>query len=102
MARRKPRASPADIIPMDSPLALTDLVKFQPDDCEHLRDPEHRPVDHPRLYRLDAQDTGAIFEEIRAGDILLHHPYQDFDTYIVAIAASPDLPVRFGSAMPWA
>jgi polyphosphate kinase len=53
------RAGPADIIPMNSPLALTDLVKFQPEDCEHLRDPEHRPVDHPRLHRLDAQDTGA-------------------------------------------
>jgi len=29
--------SPADIISMDSLLALTDLVKFQPEDCEHLR-----------------------------------------------------------------
>ena len=81
-------ASPADIIPMDNPLALTDLVKFQPVDCEHLRDPEHRPVDHPRLHRLDAQDTGAIFEEIRAGDILLHHPYQDFDTSVLRFVES--------------
>src|SRR5271165_1446349 len=80
--------SPADIIPMDSPLALTDLVKFQPEDCEHLRDPEHRPVDHPRLHRLEAQDTGAIFEEIRTGDILLHHPYQDFDTSVLRFLES--------------
>ena len=81
-------ASPADIIPMDSPLALTDLVKFQPEECEHLRDPEHHPVDHPRLHRLEAQDTGAIFEEIRAGDILLHHPYQDFDTSVLRFVES--------------
>ena len=81
-------ASPADIIPMDSPLALTDLVKFQPGDCEHLRDPEHRPVDHPRLHRLEAQDTGAIFKEIRAGDILLHHPYHDFDTSVLRFVES--------------
>jgi polyphosphate kinase len=74
--------SAADIIAMDGPLALTDLVKFQPDGCERLRDPEHHPVDHPRLHRLDAHDTGAIFEEIRRGDILLHHPYQDFDTSV--------------------
>jgi polyphosphate kinase len=80
--------SPADIIPMDSPLALSDLVKFQPENCEHLRDPEHRPVDHPRLHRLQAQDTGAIFEEIRAGDILLHHPYQDFDTSVLRFLES--------------
>ena len=25
-----------------------------------------------------AQDTGAIFGEIRAADIVLHHPYLDF------------------------
>ena len=51
---------------MDSPLALIcNLVKFQPEDREHLRDPEHRPVDHPRLHWLAAQDAGAIFEEIR-------------------------------------
>jgi polyphosphate kinase len=81
-------ASPADIIPMDSSLALTDLVKFQPEDCEHLRDPEHHPVDHPRLHRLDGQDTGAIFQEIRAGDILFHHPYQDFDTSVLRFLES--------------
>jgi polyphosphate kinase len=80
--------SPTDIIPTDSPLALTDLVKFQPEDCEHLRDPEHRPVDHPRLHRLKVQDTGAIFEEIRKGDILLHHPYQDFDTSVLRFIES--------------
>ena len=80
--------SPADIISMDSPLALTDLVKFQPEDCEHLRDLEHRPVDHPRLHRLEARDTGAIFEEIRSGDILLHHPYQDFDTSVLRFLES--------------
>ena len=73
---------------MDSPLALTDLVKFQPEDCEHLRDPEHRPVDHPRLHRLEPQDTGAIFEEIRKGDILLHHPYHDFDTSVLRFIES--------------
>jgi len=80
--------SAADIIPMDSPLALTDLVKFQPEDREHLRDPEHRPVDHPRLHRLDPQDTGAIFEVIRTGDLLLHHPYQSFDTSVLRFLES--------------
>jgi polyphosphate kinase len=76
-------ASPADIIPMDSPLALTDLVKFEPEHCEHLRDPGHRPVDHPRRHRLEPLDSGAILEEIRSGDTLLHHPYQDFDTSVL-------------------
>ncbi|MBV8226572.1 MAG: polyphosphate kinase 1 [Verrucomicrobia bacterium] len=77
-----------DIIPMESPLALTDLIKFQPEDCEHLRDPEHHPVDHPRLHQLEAQDAAAIFEEIRRGDILLHHPYHDFDTSVLRFIES--------------
>jgi polyphosphate kinase len=81
-------ANPADAIPMNSPLALTDLVKFQPEECEHLRDPDHRPVDHPRLHGLEPQDTGAIFKEIRAGDILLHHPYQNFDTSVLRFLES--------------
>jgi polyphosphate kinase len=76
-------ASDEDIILMDSPLALADLVTFQPPDCDHLRDPVHIPVDHPRLHGFQPQDTGAIFEEIRSGDILLHHPYQDFDTSVL-------------------
>ena len=35
-----------------------------------------------------SQDTGAIFEEIRAGDIFVHHPYQDFDTSVLRFVES--------------
>jgi polyphosphate kinase len=64
-------------------MGIRDLVEFQPDGFPGLRDPPHVPVTHPRLRGLDARDTGAIFAEIRRGDILLHHPYQDFDTSVL-------------------
>lgn len=78
----------ADIVAIDAPLALTDLVAFQPDGYPELRDPPHKPVTHPRLRHLDAADTGGIFRQIRAADILLHHPYQSFDTSVLRFLES--------------
>ncbi len=82
------RADPADIVTITSLLALTDLVNFQPDGYPELRDPPHKPVTHPRLRHLDPADTGGIFRQIRAGDILLHHPYHNYDTSILRFLES--------------
>lgn len=73
---------PADVEVWQSLMALNDLVKFQPDGYPELRDPPHKPVTHPRLKKMDEHDTGAIFREICRGDILLHHPYHNFDTSV--------------------
>jgi len=73
------QADPEDIEPIQGLLGLTDLMHFHVDDRPGLHDPPHKPVSHPRLRRLDWSDTGAIFTEIRNGDILLHHPYHSFD-----------------------
>jgi polyphosphate kinase len=78
----------ADIVASRSPLALTDLVNFQPEGYPELRDPPHKPVTHPRLRHLDPADTGGIFREIRAADILLHHPYHNFDTSVLRFLES--------------
>jgi len=74
---------PADVIVWGSLMGLTDLVKLQPDAYPELRDPPHKPVTHPRLKKIDNRDTGAIFTEIRRGDILLHHPYHSYDTSVL-------------------
>ena len=73
----------ADIKDLESTeglLGLADLMKFQVTGCQELRDPPHEPVSHPRLRRLDPDNPAEIFNEIRRGDILLHHPYHSFDS----------------------
>jgi polyphosphate kinase len=56
---------------------------------------EHRPVQHPRLARLDHEHPGAMFDEIARGDFLVHHPYQDFSGSVVrflqAATLDPDV-----------
>ena len=82
-------ADPADIVAISGPLALTDLVNFQLDGYPELRDVPHKPITHPRLRRPDdPADTGGIFRQIRAGDILLHHPYHSYDTSILRFLES--------------
>lgn len=82
------KADHADIVTICSPLALTDLVNFQPDGYPELRDPPHKPITHPRLRHLDPADTGGIFRQIRSADILLHHPYHNYDTSILRFLES--------------
>ena len=82
------KADPADIEKWHSLMGLNDLVKFQPSGYPELRDLPHRPVTHPRLKKMDTHDTSAIFDEIRRGNILLHHPYHNFDTSVLRFLQS--------------
>ncbi|MBR1702403.1 MAG: RNA degradosome polyphosphate kinase [Lachnospiraceae bacterium] len=63
-----------NIYSIDGPLDLTVLMKlYGLEGFEHLKDPKYVPQAVPQL------PTGCnILEEIRKGDILLHHPYQTF------------------------
>ncbi|NIN33879.1 MAG: RNA degradosome polyphosphate kinase, partial [Gammaproteobacteria bacterium] len=79
---------PADVVEWDNLMGLTDLVKLQPEGYPELRDPPHKPVTHPRLKKMDSRDTNAIFAEIRRGNILLHHPYHNFDTSVLRFLQS--------------
>ena len=60
------------------PLDLTVLMKlYGLDGYEHLKTPKHIPQPVPEL------PAGCkIFDEIRKGDILLHHPYQSFEPVV--------------------
>ena len=81
-------AAPADIEEWHSLMGLNDFVKFQPEGFPELRDTPHKPVTHLRLKKMDTHDTGAIFNEIRHGNILLHHPYHNFDTSVLRFLQS--------------
>ncbi len=76
-------AGPDDILVTQGLLSLGDLMRFPAEGFPDQRDTPHEPVTHPRLCQLDCADTGAIFREIRRGDILLHFPYHSFDTSIL-------------------
>ena len=76
-------------------IGLADFLKFKVDDRDELRDPPHQPVTHPRLRGLAGDEPAQFFERIRQGDILLHHPYHNFDTSVLRLlecaAADPQV-----------
>ncbi|MCX4304323.1 MAG: RNA degradosome polyphosphate kinase [Acetatifactor sp.] len=60
------------------PLDLTVLMKlYGLEGFEHLKTPKHVPQQVPEL-----PQGCSIFDEIRKGDILLHHPYQTFEPVV--------------------
>jgi polyphosphate kinase len=81
-------AVPEDILSTRGLLGLADLMSFQVEGYPELRYTPHIPVTHPRLQSLDPGEPGAIFDEIRKGDILLHHPYHSFDSSILRFLQS--------------
>jgi polyphosphate kinase len=81
-----------DVVESDGMLGICDLMELAGLDFPELRDPPHRPIDHPRL-------TGdrKIFHMIRdAGSILLQHPYEAFTSSVERMLreASEDPKVR--------
>ncbi len=77
------RADPGDVEPTEGLLGLGDLMKLPVAGHPELREPPHEPVTHPRLEALDTGNPGAIFDEIRRGDLLVHLPYHSFDTSVL-------------------
>jgi polyphosphate kinase len=79
---------PADVIATPGLLSLGDLMGLPVEGHAEQRDPPFEPVTHPRLRNLDRNDPSAVFDEIRRGDILVHLPYQSFDTSILRFIQS--------------
>lgn len=83
-----------DLYPSRSLLRLSNLLDLECGDRPHLKLPPHRPRSHPRLKGL-SQTPEAIFDEIRRGDILCHHPYHSFDSSVLRLiesaAVDPDV-----------
>ena len=85
---RQLKLTDIDVYVADHFLAVADLLRFEVEGHEELRDPPYAPGTHQRLRNLIASDSAAIFEEISRGDILLHHPYHSFDTSVLRFLQS--------------
>lgn len=74
LLKKELNVSNQSIYPIDGPLDLTFLMKmYGLPGFDHLKEPKYEPQINPAL------PAGCdVFEEIRKGDILLHHPYQSF------------------------
>ena len=79
-----------DIYEVPGLMDASDLFAIHALDLPHLKDAPHQTMPNPRL-------TGArnIFEVLREGDVLLHHPYESFTTsverFLQAAADDPDV-----------
>jgi polyphosphate kinase len=82
----------SELFDVDGLLAMRDLMEIATLEVPALRDPPHRPVDHPRLL-----DTRSVFHILRdAGSVLLQHPYESYATSVERFLreASEDPKVR--------
>ena len=65
--------------PLNGSPIHVDLMEVAGHSRSDLKDAHHSPVHHPELVT-----DRSIFHVIRdAGSILLHHPYQSFETSVV-------------------
>ncbi|HJC56705.1 MAG TPA: RNA degradosome polyphosphate kinase [Candidatus Eisenbergiella intestinipullorum] len=79
-----------DIYRIDGPLDLTFLMKmYGLAGFEHLKAEKYEPQPVPEF-----MGEGSVFDQIKKGDILLHHPYQSFEPVIRFVreaAKDPDV-----------
>lgn len=91
LIREELKVPKEDIFAIAGPLDLTFLMKlYGMEDFDHLK--EHRyfpPQPVPEL-----PEDANVFEKIREGDILMHHPYQSFEPvvrFVRQAAKDPDV-----------
>ena len=73
-----------EVVRLDEPLNLTGLFEISALKRPELHFTPHVPLTNPRLLAKEDGETASIFSSIRAGDILLHHPYESFSTSVQA------------------
>ena len=91
---RELRIGPDDVHALPGPLDLSGLWNLYNLDRADLKDPPFRPVTHPALASVEDVPPD-IFEVLRRGDVLVHHPYESFSSsvqrFIEQAAADPDV-----------
>ena len=67
-----------DIYPLPGPLGRSDLMCLYGINRFDLKETPFKPAIPSRLRKVELDDAEQFFAAIRAGDILLHHPYNSF------------------------
>ena len=84
---------PDDIYDVDGLLALADLESLPGLEAIASRRAPHQPAPHPAFDEGDEPE--AVFAAIRRRDVLVHHPFHDYERTVVAFmraaAADPDV-----------
>ena len=75
-----------DVYEVEGPLGGGDLMSLVKLDRRELKDPPFTPAVPPVFLEPDA----SIFSAIRAGDLLLHHPYDSFGPVVEMIERAAD------------
>ena len=73
-----------EVYRLPAPLGLTGLFELSNLDRPDLKYPPHLPVTSTQLFPSEPTEEPDIFRSIRAGDILVHHPYESFATSVQA------------------
>src|SRR6476659_303868 len=85
----------ADCYEVSGMLDLTGLYAIAELDRPDLKPVPWSPVTPPRLIPPDEDEPADVFAAIRAGDILVHHPYESFaastERFITQAADDPDV-----------
>ena len=87
LVRQHLELDPEDVYEVGEPLGVSDLMALGRLERPELKDEPFMPAST----RLFAKG-GSVFEEIRKGDVLLHHPYDSFDPVVRFLEESADDP----------
>lgn len=69
------------VFEMSGPIGLADVTQLiKLEGFQHLKENPWTPSLHPVFHHPLDEDSPSIFEVIRKGDFLVHHPYHSFET----------------------
>jgi len=74
--------SEEEVYELPAPLDLTGLNMIADLDRASLHYPAFVPTTHRRLAEVESANPTNVFDAIKSGDILLHHPYDSFSTSV--------------------
>jgi len=93
--RRELDLPPGGVVVVDGPLDLAGLWDVYALDRPDLKDEPYTPQTQHALVGADETQPADIFATLRAGDVLVHHPYDSFKTSVEAFvrqaAHDPDV-----------